>query len=323
MKNWHTLEADRVLLMQKHFTLGRGGHTIDRVVVHHNAGVLSIDDIWNVWQQRAASAHYQVTSWGEIGQLVWDQNTAWHAAHALANQRSIGIEISNSGGAAQGWPITVKALEEASHLIAAICVFYKLGRPVWGKNVFGHSDYYATSCPHHMARGGKYHNTLMSRAQYWYDAMTSGNTTNTGGTSTVTPEQMAQIQRWIQAEAAATRKFTADFVTGFTGPIGSDVKDVREQLTGGRNAGEYGGWPQLGDQTLVNALADVRNAVTAPTPSLINPNVSLTPRNLLRLVDATVWRIERVIEAQDGAKKLIATAIAEDNAPKKEESQNV
>lgn len=322
MKNWNTLEADRVLLMQKHFTIGRGGHTIDRVVIHHNAGVLSIDDIWNVWQQRAASAHYQVTSYGEIGQLVWDKDRAWHAANALVNARSIGIEVSNSGGAQAGWPITIKALEEASHLTAAICAYYKLGRPVWGRNVFGHSDYYSTSCPHHMARGGKYHHTLMSRAEYWYDQMISGNTTNTGGTSTVTPEQMAQIQRWIQAEAAATRRYVADFTRGFNGPIGSDVKDIRQQLTGARNAGEYPGWSQLGDKTLVDAVADVHAAVTTPTPSLINPAVQLTPRNLLRLIDSTVWRIERVIEAQEGAKETIAAAIEADNAPKKKESKN-
>ena len=59
MKNWDTLEADRVKLLNKHFTPGRGGKKIDKVVIHHNAGVLSIDQIWQVWQDRAASAHYQ------------------------------------------------------------------------------------------------------------------------------------------------------------------------------------------------------------------------------------------------------------------------
>lgn len=40
-----------------------------------------------------------------------------------------------------------------------------------------------------------------------------------------------------------------------TGPIGSDVKDNRHQLTGGRDKGEYPGWPQLDNRTLVDALA--------------------------------------------------------------------
>lgn len=49
-----------------------------------------------------------------------------------------------------------------------------------------------------------------------------------------------------------------------TGPVGSDVKDIRQQLTGGRDAGEYPGWPQLGqdaqgrDLTLVDAVAALR-----------------------------------------------------------------
>ena len=41
MKNWDTLEADRVKLLNKHFTPGRGGKKIDKVVIHHNAGVRS------------------------------------------------------------------------------------------------------------------------------------------------------------------------------------------------------------------------------------------------------------------------------------------
>lgn len=39
-----------------------------------------------------------------------------------------------------------------------------------------------------------------------------------------------------------TKKFFTDFIKGFIGPVISDVKDVRQQLTGGRDAGEYPGW---------------------------------------------------------------------------------
>lgn len=172
MKNWLELVPDRVKLMNRHYTPGRGGQSIRYVVIHHNAGVLSIDQIWQVWQDRPASAHYQVTSSGEIGQLVWDRDTAWHAANLLANQQSIGIEVSNSGGSAQGWPISDKAIEEAAHLVAAVCLYYHLGRPVSGVNVKYHRDFWSTSCPYHLAPGGKYNHQLISRAQYWYDQMT-------------------------------------------------------------------------------------------------------------------------------------------------------
>lgn len=55
-----------------------------------------------------------------------------------------------------------------------------------------------------------------------------------------------------------------NFIKGYVGPIGSDVKDVRQQITGGRDAGEYPGWPQLGKNskgenlTLVDAVAALR-----------------------------------------------------------------
>ena len=39
-----------------------------------------------------------------------------------------------------------------------------------------------------------------------------------------------------------TTKFFTDFMKGFIGPIISDVKDIRQQFTGGRDAGQYPGW---------------------------------------------------------------------------------
>lgn len=61
--------------------------------------------------------------------------------------------------------------------------------------------------------------------------------------------------------SAAEVKHITDFIAGFCGPIGSDVKDIREQLTGGRDAGEYPGWAQLGDKTLVDAVADLAERI--------------------------------------------------------------
>lgn len=56
-----------------------------------------------------------------------------------------------------------------------------------------------------------------------------------------------------------------DFIAAFCGPIGSDVKDVRSQLTGGRDKGQYPGWPQLGKNaqgqnlTVTDAIAALRS----------------------------------------------------------------
>ena len=41
-----------------------------------------------------------------------------------------------------------------------------------------------------------------------------------------------------------TIKFFVDFIKGFLGPLISDVKDIREQITGagGRDGGKFPGW---------------------------------------------------------------------------------
>lgn len=65
---------------------------------------------------------------------------------------------------------------------------------------------------------------------------------------------------------SAVEKITK-FITDFVGPIGSDAKDIRQQLTGGRDRGEYPGWAQLGKNaagknlTVVDALAAIRQAL--------------------------------------------------------------
>lgn len=169
MKNWENIEADENLILNKHFTPGRAG-TINKIVLHHNAGNLTIRGCYNVWQDREASAHYQVQSDGRIGQLVWDKDTAWHAGDFNANATSIGIEHADCQ--ARPWMISAACLENGAHLVAALCKYYKLGRPTWMKNVFPHSHFSATECPASIA--GSQNAAYMKRAQEWYDAMTKG-----------------------------------------------------------------------------------------------------------------------------------------------------
>lgn len=169
MKNWENVEADENLILNKHFTPGRAG-TINKIVLHHNAGNLTIRGCYNVWQDREASAHYQVQSDGRIGQLVWDKDTAWHAGDFNANATSIGIEHADCQ--TRPWMISAACLENGAHLVAALCKYYKLGRPTWMKNVFPHSHFSATECPASIA--GSQNAAYMKRAQEWYDAMMKG-----------------------------------------------------------------------------------------------------------------------------------------------------
>lgn len=169
--DWKNLVASENRWLTRHYTPGRAGNKIDKIVIHHNAGRLSVLDCYNVWQTREASAHYQVDVNGHIGQLVHDWDTAWHAGNGAANRTSIGIEHANSGGAPD-WPISDATVENGAHLVAAICHKYGLGRPKWMVNVFPHYHFSATACPAQLARG--LNSRYMSRAQAWYDAMAQG-----------------------------------------------------------------------------------------------------------------------------------------------------
>lgn len=171
MRNWDTLDADKNLILDKHYTPGRDGARINKIILHHNAGNLTGEQVYNVWQNRQASAHYQVDRNGTISQHVWDSDTAWHAGSWGANTSSIGIEHANSIGI--DGPLTTETLENGAHLTAAICKYYGLGRPTWGVNVFGHRQFSPTACPGHIM--GDQNSTYMARAQAWYDTMT-GNT---------------------------------------------------------------------------------------------------------------------------------------------------
>lgn len=185
MKNWETLEADVNKILTKHFTKGRSGASINKIVVHYNAGNLTTEGCYSVWQSRAASAHYQVEDDGRIGQLVWDSDTAWHASNWQANISSIGIEHANQSDGT----ITEKCLDNGAHLVAALCKYYKLGRPQWLKNVFPHKYFAATSCPGQIY--GSQKNAYIQQAQYWYDKMNGGNptkpSTSTGSSSSGSP----------------------------------------------------------------------------------------------------------------------------------------
>ena len=118
MKSWVNVEADVNKIMQKHFTPGRTAK-INKIVIHHNAGNLTTEDCYRAWQTREASAHYQVEITGRIGQLVWDENTAWHATGANAN--GIGIEHANNKMGPY-WTISDATLENGAHLVAALCL---------------------------------------------------------------------------------------------------------------------------------------------------------------------------------------------------------
>lgn len=202
--NFETLTADQNLIMNKHYTKGRGGNKIDKILVHHNSGRLTTRGCWDTWQTRKASAHYQVEESGKIGQLVWDRDTAWHASNWHANQTSIGIEHANNN--VKAMTISQATLENGAHLVAALCKAYKLGRPQWLKNVFPHQHFANTDCPGQIAHNQRA--AYMARAGYWYDQMT-GNHTAPAATPAATSAAAAP-----NLEALATAVIRGDYGNG-------------------------------------------------------------------------------------------------------------
>ena len=192
MKNWTTCTADKVRILTKHFTPGRAGERIRYIVIHHNGGTLTTEGCYDVWQTRPASAHYQVEKDGTVGQLVWDKDTAWHAASALANRRSIGIEHANATSPTS--KISEATLDNGAHLVAALCHLYGLGRPEWMVNVFPHGHFTSTDCPGHL--DGDQRETYMRRAQAYYDAPAVGGVTAAAG-ATPKPVSFAATLRGI------------------------------------------------------------------------------------------------------------------------------
>lgn len=64
----------------------------------------------------------------------------------------------------------------------------------------------------------------------------------------LTMAQIDELKALIKSEGEKTRKHTEAWIKGFVGPIGADVKDVRQQVTGARDsvpgdlAASYPGW---------------------------------------------------------------------------------
>lgn len=246
--DWMNVEPDVYRLINKHYTPGRGGAEIEFVTLHHMAMIGDIDDCVRVWKDRPASAHYAISPTGMIGQAVNDSDTAWSNANLYSNQRSISIEHSNSGGPDQDWPISEATLEAGAHLVAALCRYYKLGRPESGKNVRFHNieSGGSTACPYHLRPGHKYHGAYIARAQYWYDQMTNAAPKKEEKKVSPTSNAVEQVNAHTRA-----------FITGYLGPQIDALQDVWTQLRGPGGKG----WFQLGQNekgqnlTPVDAIA--------------------------------------------------------------------
>lgn len=116
------------------------------IVVHHMAGILTPVQCNNALRGRSGSIHYAIGNDGAIGWGIDEDEVAWHAGNWPINQRSIGIETSNSaiGG---DWPVSDAAFDSLCKLVADIAKRNGMGTLVSGKNIGYHSMYASTACP--------------------------------------------------------------------------------------------------------------------------------------------------------------------------------
>lgn len=258
-RDYYKLEPDKIYRIGKHYTPGRAGQSIQFITRHHLMYIGEGEDVVDrIWNSRQASAHHVIGPNGRWVQTVYDRDTAWANASQWANQRTIAIEHSNITGRAHGndfhpdsWNISDATIISGARVAAAYCLYFKLGRPEYGRNIRDHFEFTSTGCPVHLqgpkagnawgGKAGKYHQKWMDEAQRFYDELKAGRVNPDGTPKTAVPAPVPAPVRNAPT-VPLTQKFFTDFFGGYMGNVVSDVKDVRQQLTGGRDAGEYPGW---------------------------------------------------------------------------------
>lgn len=189
MKDYYTLEPDKLYRLGQHFNAGRGGAKIEFITRHHLMYVGEVEAVVDkIWNTRQASAHIVIGPKGRWGQAVYDRDTAWANANPWANARTIAIEHSNNTGKFGGndyhdksWNISDETLKEGARVAAAYCLHERLGPPVYGRSIRDHNHFTSTGCPVHLqgptpgnawgGKAGKYHHPWMEEAVWFYDQL--------------------------------------------------------------------------------------------------------------------------------------------------------
>lgn len=198
-------------------------------------------------------------SLGLASQLHLDRNgvytlcgvgIAWHAGNGSwpglpannANPITIGIEAANDGGGTPGKPhrASWSDAQYDAYVRGVAAILRKLGRD--SSHAIGHKEWAGAS-------QGKWDPGALDMGIFRRDvqAVLDRKPNTPGGIM-----------------GSSEVKAVQDFVAGFCGPIGVDVKDVREQLagSGARNTEDgFPGWPQLGGRTAIDALAAIGAAL--------------------------------------------------------------
>ena len=130
----------------------RDGRKINRITIHHTAGVASVDNLlWMFAQQsRGASANYVIGNDGQIGGCCPEELRSWCSGSWDNDTQAITIEVSNSASG-EPWPVGAAAWNSMIRLCVDICRRY--GFRMWTDkdkktgSLTAHRWYQATACP--------------------------------------------------------------------------------------------------------------------------------------------------------------------------------
>lgn len=142
-----SLVSVNVPAYSRNYAIGRDGRKIEKITIHHMAGVLTAKRCGELFQDpnKWTSSHYGIGKDGEIAQYVDEANTSYCDGNWDSNCKSVTIEVSNS--TTNGWKVSDAVLKSLIMLVADIGKRNNLGTLVKGENVTWHSMYAATSCP--------------------------------------------------------------------------------------------------------------------------------------------------------------------------------
>lgn len=128
---------------------GRAGNGVKRIVIHHTAGVISVEQLGSVFHNKQASSTYGIGSDARVGQYVPEEYRPWTTSGWEPDRNCVTIEVSNSA-AGGNWPVSDAVMNKLVDLCADICRRNGISRLYYdGKNgtLLRHCDYHATACP--------------------------------------------------------------------------------------------------------------------------------------------------------------------------------
>lgn len=128
---------------------GRAGNGVKRIVIHHTAGVISVEQLGSVFHNKEASSTYGIGYDARVGQYVPEEYRPWTTSGWEPDRNCVTIEVSNSA-AGGNWPVSDAVMNKLVDLCADICRRNGISRLYYdGKNgtLLRHCDYASTACP--------------------------------------------------------------------------------------------------------------------------------------------------------------------------------